>query len=235
MISVALYNQAADAILLETEIRNEAALRTDEHVVVRKLMEKGIIEQFLKEKELTDFIYVDVALQKGISLAETMRVHFPAANIVLIADAAMSPIQYLKPSIMAAALLLKPLQKEMVHQTIEQLFEHFVEKVDNEKVFVVESKEEKQRVPYSEILFFEARAKKVYVCTANYEYGFYDTIEHLEEILPDDFMRCHRSYIVNKAYITKVLISKNTVCLQNDILVPLSRSYKGVMKENVGK
>lgn len=235
MISVALYNLAADATLLEGEIRNEAALRTNEQVVVKRLLKKEVMEQFLTHREFTDFIYVDVALPKGIAFAEAMRIHFPTARLVLIADTDMSPVKYLKPSIMAAALLLKPLNKNEIQQTVAQLFEYFVEKVRESEVFVVESREEKQRIPYSEILFFEARAKKVYACTESSEYGFYDTIEHLEIILPDDFVRCHRSYIVNKAYITRVMISKGCVCLSQDIVVPLSRSYKGVIKENVGK
>ena len=233
MISAALCNQRADAEMLEQEIRNEAAIHTDEKVFVKKLLNKKMLEEFLKDKGLVDFICIDVTIRQGIYYAELMREHYPEAAIVLVADLTMSPVTYMKPSIMAAALLLKPLAVEPIRNTMDQLFEYFVDEITEEDVFVVETKEDRQRIRYSSILYFEARAKKIYVCTADSEYGFYDTMEQLEKRLSDTFLRCHRSYIVNRQYIKKVMISRGIIMLQDNIEIPLSRSYKGVLKENV--
>lgn len=233
MINAALCNQAADAEVLEKEIRNEVAFRTDESVLVRKVLNKKLLEQFLQEKGLMDFICVDVTIHQGIQYAELIRESYPNSAIVLVADMSISPVSYMKPSIMAAALMLKPLASAPVRQTLEQLMTHIVDKVTEEEVFVVENKEEKYRIPYSSILYFEARAKKVYACTVDCEYGFYDTMEQLESRLSEGFIRSHRSYIINKKYIKKVMISRGCVMLQDDIEIPLSRSYKGALKENV--
>lgn len=235
MIYVALFIQAAEALLLEKEIRDEAAFRTNEQVVIKRIADKKEYDKFLEHKEIIDFIYIDVAMRDGIQMAECLRESFPSTNIIVIANLEMSPVQYLKPSIMAAALLLRPLQKAALQQTIHQLFEHFVNKVDEEKVFLIETRDEKQRIPYTDILYFEAREKKIYACTYGCEYGFYDTIEHLEECLPEGFIRTHRSYIVNQEYVEKVFISKSYLLLEHQIEIPLSRSYKGVIKDNVGK
>ena len=233
MISAALCNQASDAQMLEQELRDEVAMRTDESVLVKKVLNKKLLEEFLQEKGLVDFICVDVTVKQGIHYAELLRENYPGSAIVLVADMSISPVTYMKPSIMAAALLLKPLSHEPVRQTFEELMDHFVDNASEEDVFVVENRDERQRIPYSAILYFEARAKKIYVCTADCEYGFYDTMEQLEGRLADNFVRSHRSYLINKKYIKKVMVSKGYVLLQDDIEIPLSRSYKGVLKENV--
>lgn len=233
MINAALCNQAVDAEVLEKEIRNEAAIRTEERVVIKKIFNRKMLEDFLLEKGLVDFFCIDVTLARGIQNAELLRENYPKSAIVLVADMSMSPVTYMKPSIMAAALLLKPLKRELICQTLEQIFERFINKVSEEEIFVVETKEDRQRIPYSAILYFEARAKKIYVCTTEYEYGFYDTMEHLETELPENFVRCHRGYIINKNCIRKVMLSRGCIMLQDNIEIPLSRSYKGVLKDNV--
>ena len=63
------------------------------------------------------------------------------------------------------------------------------------------------------------------------EYGFYDTIDRLEQSLPPLFVRCHRSYLVNSGWIAGVKLSSGCLRLKNDIELPVSRSYKNRFKE----
>lgn len=235
MIRAVLRNQKEDAVLLEAEIRDGTATYTDEQVNIVKIADTGMLARFLEKKELADFICVDITPTQGIAQAEVLRKHYPKAAIALIADTEMSPVTYMTPYIMSAALLLKPLTKEPVHQMVTQIFEHFIVKEEAEDVFIVETRDEKYRIPYTEILYFESRAKKIYACTENSEYGFYDTMDHLKENLSDSFVRCHRSYIVNRSYIKKVKLSQNCIVLKEGINLPLSRSYKGALKEKYGQ
>ena len=150
---------------------------------------------------------------------------------MLIADVQTSPVTYMKPTILASALLLKPLKEAMVQQTVEEVFRCCIQENSDDEVFIVEAKEEKYRIPYSEILYFESRSKKIYACTANDEYGFYDTMDRLEEECMEHFVRCHRSFIVNRDKVDKVRLSQNYLTLQGGLEIPLSRSYKSVIKE----
>ena len=70
---------------------------------------------------------------------------------------------------------------------------------------------------------YEARRKSV-SCS-------YETMEHLTERLPDYFVRCHRSFIVNRQRIRRVMLSKSLIELEQGIQLPLSRSYKPAFKE----
>ena len=84
---------------------------------------------------------------------------------------------------------------------------------------------------HSAIRFFESRDKKIYVNTGNREYAFYDTLDELEQRLPESFARCHRSFIVAKSHIKNIMISRSMIVLDDDSVIPLSRSYKRVFKE----
>ena len=53
----------------------------------------------------------------------------------------------------------------------------------------------------------------------------------MEKKLPESFLRCHRSYIVNMSKVTAVKVSQSLIEVQDDLQVPLSRSYKKMVKE----
>ena len=65
------------------------------------------------------------------------------------------------------------------------------------------------------------------------EYSQYGTLDAIQRELPDEFMRCHRSFVVNTGYINRVKLSENMIYLENEMTVPLSRSYKQDIKQYV--
>ncbi|MCC8151641.1 MAG: DNA-binding response regulator [Lachnospiraceae bacterium] len=233
MIAGVLRIRRTDVPLLEKEIRSEAAHYTDERVRVVTIRSREELEAFLSEKELVDIICVDVSVMDGIAQAEQLRICYPKTAIILIADVSMSPVTYMKPTILAASLLLAPLSQQQVHQALEAVFCQFIVKTKDTEVFRIETREETQRIPLSGILYFETREKKIYACTEKEEYGFYDTMDNLAERMQAHFVRCHRSYLVNISHIDKVMLSKNLVFLKQGIDLPLSRSYKAGVKECV--
>lgn len=231
MIYTVLQGNEREIILLESQIRNQTARMTEESLDIVRIRTKEEFEDFTKEIHRADLICADVSVVDGIQQIEMIRKLYKKAIIVLIADVQTSPVTYMKPTILASALLLKPLKETMVQQTVEEIFKYCIQENTDEEVFIVEIKEEKYRIPYSDILFFESRSKKIYACTANEEYGFYDTMDRLEEQCMENFVRCHRGFIVNRAKVEKVRLSQNYLILQGGLEIPLSRSYKSVIKE----
>lgn len=231
MIYTVLQGNEREIILLESQIRNQTALRTDESLNIVRIQTKEEFENFVQKSQHADLICADVSVLEGVRQVELLREQYKKAIIVLVADVQTSPMTYMKPTILASALLLKPLKEIMVRQTVEEVFRCCIQEDSDEEVFVVEAKDEKYRLPYSEILYFESRSKKIYACTANNEYGFYDTMDHLEEQCMEKFVRCHRGFIVNRSKVEKVRLSQNYLVLQGGLEIPLSRSYKSVIKE----
>ncbi len=57
---------------------------------------------------------------------------------------------------------------------------------------------------------------------------------HLKNVsaqLPPNFVKVHRSYIVNKNYIK--VINSNSLLLQSNVEIPVSRTFKKILKEDL--
>ncbi|HHD2717070.1 LytTR family DNA-binding domain-containing protein [Clostridium perfringens] len=84
-------------------------------------------------------------------------------------------------------------------------------------------------IDLSEVLFFEVNNKTI---TANLEKDSIDfnmKIAKLEEELRSrNFLRCHRSYLVNISHIDSIL--QNKIILKNSVEIPVGRVYKKELK-----
>lgn len=221
-----------DADFLSAEVRDVIAKTWDEDVNILHTRTLEELNECMDASVKLDAAIVDVTSKDGVSVAKELRKKHPDIEILIVSDVTVSPITYLNPEIRAASLLLMPFKKKETEETLREFFGLLVhEESDEEGYFFMEIKGAKRRFPYNEICYFEARDKRVYVRVANVEYPHYDTMDHLEKMLSDDFVRCHRSYIVNKKYIEVVRYSQNYILLRGDYMVPLARSCKAAVKE----
>lgn len=216
--------------LLTNTVKHAAAKGSDERLEFFHIEGLAGAEAELEKIEKLDAAIVDVTEEGGIVAAELLRKKYPEIELLIVSDATISPILYLNPKVRAASLLLLPLQKEMMEQTIGEFLNLFV-KMEREDCFYVEQKGEKKRLPYQKIRYLEAREKRVYARMVNVEYAIHDTIDHLAAIFPKEFIRCHRSYVVNCIYIERIRYAENMILLTENQMVPLSRSYKTKLKE----
>lgn len=177
---------------------------------------------------------VDLLNENGIVAAENVRKKNRNIYMVLIADSSISPTEYIKPTIMASFLLLRPITKEMFETTVENALREYLKNLlnsDSTKKLIVENKGERNVIPYSDITYLESRDKKIFVVAGKREYSFYDTLDKMEQQLGDDFIRCHRSFIVSRLSIKTILFSKNYILLDDESQIPISRTYKSRLKE----
>ena len=230
MISMVTVNGKHGEIALLKDIVSDVAARLTEDFWNTRFFENcSKCEEFLKEDPLLDFGCCDVTLDGMLELLPEIRKEYGHMGIMLIADIGISPIKYLKPSIRADALLLRPLSSKSIKEGMEELVRASFEIRDNEhnkNSYIIDSKEGKTILPYDRIFYFEAREKKIFVRLLNEEYGFYSTIEELCKQLPEQFLRCHRSYIVNMGKIRRILGGQNMIDLEKGFSIPFSRSYK---------
>lgn len=238
MITSISYNKLKDeASELNRIMKDLAAKLTDEQWKIEAMLSQDELKILLEDKPLMDILLYDVTRDGDIELLEAIRKQYKLAFVMLLADVSVSPMKYMKPTIQAQSLLLRPYTKEQAYSTLHELVNGYVkafheDSADGASSFIVESQEDgKISVPYDQIYYFEAMEKKVYVCTGVDEFGFYGTLDGLMEELPEGFMRCHRSFIVNTKKVLKVALSKNTIYLDDEYEVPLSRSYKPDFKE----
>jgi len=233
MISIMIYDKKPDETSLLKKMASDiVAELSDERCDFTLLSESPDYESWIKEKKLLDCACMDVSLNDGIRRAEDLRKNYPLAGIMIVAESGISPVRYMKPSIMASSLILRPIDHEEARITVREWIDTILgTEKDEEKLMTLETKDGITKLPYSKICYVEARMKKIFIRLENEEYGCYDTLDHMVEALPEEFVRCHRGFIVNSKMVSKVDLSQNILSLSNGMVVPLSRSYKSSIKE----
>lgn len=207
---------------------------SDEFLMIHKCPTIEVVKELLVSDEKIELACIDITVPKALELAEMFRSENQTSYIILIASLKISPVTYMRPSIHAESLILKPFKEQAVKDRFFEAFQEILKKYKNpekEKVFVIDNQEGRLLLEYSTISFFEARNKKIYLNTGVHEYGFYSTIELLEKELGEQFIRCHRSFLVNRSKIDKILVSKNQLFLTDGYEIPVSRTYKSVLRK----
>ena len=190
---------------------------------------------FIGNREI-DLLIFDITEPAAIESLEELRKRYGEACLLIIASIDISPMLYMKPSIRATSLLLRPIDISSMKDVIKTFLIDFIEKhesQDKEHIFKIESKGEVKYIPYENIYYFEARKRKLYIRTLTEEYTFNSTLENIEQIVGDQFIRCHRSFVVNSRKIVSIVLSDNIIKLANDIIVPLSRGYKSNVRQTI--
>jgi len=103
------------------------------------------------------------------------------------------------------------------------------------KVITVCKDEKFYPVPIDKIKYAYADDKRTYLVTTSGKFIYKNTLHHLEELLPQNFIRTHRSYIVNINYIKDIEPWFNgayqITIINDEDSVPLSRSHSKYFKE----
>ena len=209
------------------------AYHTDEELQLKTYQKSSLLLSQLESADLLDLAVVDVTMEGGFEAARAIRKMFPTAEIMIVADVTVSPMKYMCPSIRASALLLRPVSpgwEDAVREFFFLLADQ--EKEDKNDTLWIVNRKGIFRVPFDQICYLEAREKKVFVRTLVEEMGIAGTLEKLAEKLPDNFKRCHRSFIVNTEHIVQIKLSENQLNLRGGLFVPISRSYRNLFKRN---
>lgn len=192
-------------------------------------LEKGV-SQLLE----VSLLCVDFESNGDIAIKAVKHSH-PLAAIIIIANAKTSPLLYVRPEIMPSGLMLRPLTTDQATKTLREVLDEIwkreQEEVFNGEVFSFSTREGTTRIPFSQILYFEARNKKIVLCTDRVEMEFYSTLEHLQKTLPSYFIRCHKGYLANVHLIRQIDNGYSYLQLVGDFRVPISRSYRTSVKE----
>lgn len=118
--------------------------------------------------------------------------------------------------------------EEELSEALDSVYEEFLRRIA-EKDFMLETKDGEVLVNVKDLVYIEIYGHRLWVHTAGGEVlECYGSLSVLENRLSDfDFVRAHKSYLVNCRYIYS--IQKNQIVLDDKTAIPLSR-YKA---ENV--
>lgn len=220
--------------LISRDCRQQVAKNGDELLQMERLPDNAALAEAVRGEKQADLLYYDFQKGQALNELQSFRRQYSGAMVMLIADPAVSPLEYLRPGVAPDSLLLRPVDEAQLQRANTEFMDSFFERFrDNrtESSFVVDTREEKLFIPYAHIYYFEARDKKLFVRVRDAEYAFYDTMDALEKCLPEGFRRCHRSYIVNTRKVVRIRLAENYIELKDRIGVPVSRSYKASFQD----
>ncbi len=173
------------------------------------------------EEDDTDIYIIDFSeIQTGKNLTEQIRrkTLIPAVIMINIDCKTIKNYLYLRPS-----ALIEDLQD--IQELIQVVSSLKSEAISANRYFSFKCDGEMMRIPYDNIEYFESNAKKVtlYTLDRTVTYYFSAKLDDIARILPDDFLRCHQSYIVNMKHISKFNRMNRTFCMLSKDEVFVSR------------
>ena len=183
-------------------------------------------EKFLfswEYEEVYDVIILDIQMKSmsGMDLAKNIRER--DSEVIIIFITAFDDYVFDGYDVSAFNYLIKPINNEKIFSILDKAKEK-LEKNKNNKQFLLLSKGKNIfKIEYDDIYYIIAFDQYIDIHTNNNIYTFHMKISELEELLPEkDFVRCHRSYIVNIKYVKN--INRNSLILENDIKIPISKT-----------
>lgn len=181
------------------------------------------------ERRSWDIIIFEVRSIKDISELRKIRKLFPEAALMIVAEPEIPPEKYVFPDFHPVMLLNKPFDRQKALEAVCQILRYCYRQREREAYthsLIIRSGEERRYFRYTQILFLEAREKKIILYSDREELAFYDSLHRMEKILPEYFIRCHRSYIVNFMYISRLNISQGVLHICDKFVIPVSKKYK---------
>ena len=181
-------------------------------------------------REKVDIVLMNIKIGKdmGIDLANHIQKVFPYIQIAFISDLPEYAKDIFKAS--PAYFLLKPVRIGDLQEAMNRMIVRL--NIKKHRVFIFETKREIFTLLVENICYIESEKRVVHFhMTENRVESGYGKMDEIEERLPDQFLRCHQSYIVNINYIFS--FSRNCIVLDNEKIIPISRSKYKIVKNTL--
>ena len=120
--------------------------------------------------------------------------------------------------------LTKPVEDMYLSYHLRRCVQQIDARAKDQDVLTYQKNRALCSVPYREVLALESKGHTIQICARDgrTDRAFHGRLDEWEEKLPEEFVRVHKSYIVNMRYIDR--IDRKNVLLQGGRAVPISRS-----------
>ena len=181
-----------------------------------------------ENQNTVDVLILDINLNSnisGIDLAEKIRKHNKKVYIIFsTGHLEYSLVAY---SVKTFDYLPKPITLERLEVTLNRLLDDLNSSSSNNFIKL----NNKTIINEKEINYIKKDGMKLIFCTGNKNYETYSSFNKIKNILPDNFVRCHKSYIANTNTIQNININDNTILFNNDLYCDIGPKYKNNLME----
>lgn len=175
------------------------------------------------KKSNIDVYILDIDLKSGINgldLASQIRAN--NKNAYLVFTTAHLEYIMLAYKYKTFDYLAKPITIERLEETILRLFED-AKCSSNIYVNIGNSS---NMLNENDIYCIKKQGMKLIYCTKEKSYEAYSSFSKIEDCLPENFVRCHKSYIANVNKISNINSNNNTIQFDNSTTCLIGPKYK---------
>lgn len=158
--------------------------------------------------------------ETGMDVAERLSEQSPRTRVIYVTgyNDRFSQHIFLRRSNLSG-YLVKPVDSELLRANLEKVA---AAQEEQEPVLMLTVGGKPVSVPQREILYLESLGHTVNVHTRSEVLTVYERLDRLAPRLPEGFLRCHKSFLVNMRCIRRFL--EQDVLLDTGAKVPMSRS-----------
>lgn len=186
--------------------------------------------------EILDYIYaneVDVIMldinlksnKSGLELAKEIRKN--NKNSYIIFTTAHLEYAMLAYKVKTFDYIAKPINFDRLEETIIRLFED----VDTAPKKYIKIDSKNTLVDEAEVQYIKRDSMKLVYHTSSRDYSAYSSFNKIQDTLPKNYIRCHKSYIANINQIKDVEPVSGTITFKNGDTCSLGPTYKSILME----
>lgn len=195
----------------EREIREDVKQKIRHYLPEAEVCLYESAERLLAEQGMPDILFLDIKMSgmSGMELAGKLRAC--GENVTIVFLTALEEYVYRAFDVGAFHYLLKPIDTVKFYEVLEKavcerqrIRESALLRGERaEASLTIKNKARTEKVYLSEIVYLEVFNRKVTLHKMQGEIEFYGRLKELEQRLSADFVRCHRSYVVNLRYVRR--------------------------------
>lgn len=200
-------------------------------------------EKLLNNKKTYNGFFIDINLdienendQSGIEFARLLRKNrkyefTPVIMVTSIASLEMTSFR----EIHCYQYIVKPYDRKTVEDVIQKIVMH--DKVAEEKYIIVKKNGINYKIKCDAIQYVQAitRGVQIKLTKETVKVPYLTIKEFMKKVDPEDFIQCHRMYVVNKRHIVSIDVVNRMIELEDKNMVEIGVTYKDKIKDFVGK
>ena len=176
----------------------------------------------------TDVVVLDINLKSkktGLELAEAIREK--NSDIYIIFTTAHMEYALVAYKFKTFDYIPKPITQERLEETITRLYNDIYSqpkkflKIDNKNTII----------DASEVNYIKRDGMKLVFCTDSRDYEIYSSFNKVKDTLPENFVRCHKSYIMNVNKVSNIEPVENKIIFDNNSSCDIGPKFKDTIME----
>lgn len=164
---------------------------------------------------------------RGIEAGQQIGWLSPETKVIYMTERPMDYVQQIFLQVINLnGILIKPIDEKILINYLEKNLEQ--EQANLKDSLVIKKKGRMKPIHFDDILYMESSGHVVRIKVKQDSHYCYGRLEDFLGQLPENFIQCHKSYIVNMNGIME--IKGNQILMEDELMIPISKSRARITK-----